>query len=1090
MKTIYTLSITAIMLVFFALPLWGNIPAQERAALIALYNSTNGDSWTDNSGWKDGILEADGFAAYGSENTWFGITCDAGNTTVTEIAIYSNNLTGNVPPELGNLTNLTNFEIAYNQLSGSIPPEFSNLSNLSSLSLYSNQLTGNIPTALGNLSNLISLRLGFNQLTGNIPAQFGALSSLATLDICNNQLTGSIPPELGNLSNLHSLYLYNNQLTGTIPPELGNLSSLYTLSIYNNQVSGSIPPELGNLSNLDTLRIHHIQLTGTIPPELGNLSNIKSFYLNNNQLTGTIPPELGNLSNVEILAVSGNQLTGSIPVELGNLSNLIHLSLRENQLTGSIPPVLGSLPSLIGLNLNDNQLSGSIPPELGNLASLKYFYLNGNAFSGEIPISLTNFTNLSIADIGYNVLFTADATLVAFLNSNDPDWANTQTIAPTNPAASAQSNTSIMLTWTPIPYTSDTGSYRVFYSTIPGGPYSFFDTTTDKTISQMEATGLAPGTQYYFVIQTHTDAHAGNQNALDSEYSQEVSATTPSPRIPPIERAALIALYNSTDGDNWLNNSGWKDGILEADGFAAFGTETYWYGINCDVTNTRVLRISLGTNYLAGTIPSQLGDLLHLTRLSLYNNQLTGGIPSELGNLTNLQTLHLNSTQLTGTIPAELGNLSNLQTLWLHSNQLTGPIPAELGDLSSIQTLYLNRNSLSGSIPIELGNLSTLTTLSLYSNQLTGDIPSQLGNLANLQVLYLFQNQLSGTIPTALCNLTNLTHLYLNDNQLTGSIPTEIGNLTNITHIRLNDNQLSGTIPTVLGSLSNLTNLYLAQNQISGTIPTELGNLSGLEILDLKANRLSGNIPTTLTNLTNINSNWSHIGYNSLYSSNAPLITFLDINFPYWSSTQTIAPNGVSIASASATSVTVSWTPITFTSFSGGYRVFHSDTPGGPYTLFDTTTDKTISQMEVTGLDPGTQYYFVIQTHTDAHLNNQNALDSEFSQEVSATTPGIITVTSPQKNDVYNARTVIHIQWDAPGFTGEVEIRLYMADETVNYLISDHQPVGTPLDYTVADTIAKGIYFIEVRQGSIFGRSGNFYIDNQSRIIQVPSPSG
>ena len=33
------------------------IPPQERVALIALYNSTNGDSWYDNTGWKTPPLD-------------------------------------------------------------------------------------------------------------------------------------------------------------------------------------------------------------------------------------------------------------------------------------------------------------------------------------------------------------------------------------------------------------------------------------------------------------------------------------------------------------------------------------------------------------------------------------------------------------------------------------------------------------------------------------------------------------------------------------------------------------------------------------------------------------------------------------------------------------------------------------------------------------------------------------------------------------------------------------------------------------------------------------------------------------------------
>jgi hypothetical protein len=402
-----------------------SISSLERQALIALYNYTNGDSWWINSGWKDPPLEPDGFAAIGSEGTWYGITVESDH--VTQIDLRWNGLTGTIPIELGNLSNLTG------------------------LILWTNFLSGSIPSELGNLSNL------------------------ETLELDSNYLIGSIPPELGNLSSLKYLVLYANQLTGSIPPELENLSNLEYLVLFANDLSGSIPPELGNLSNLRYLWIYGNNLSGSIPPELGNLSNLEDLDLNDNTLSGSIPAELGNLSNLEELWLDWNSLSGSIPAELGNLSNLLS------------------------------------------------FYLNGNKISGEIPTSLTNLTNLYDANIGYNALYTNDGTLITFLNEKDPDWAETQTIAPTGVSTSPYDATSIRVSWTPITYSSDPGGCMVSYSTIPGGPYTYFDITTDKTASSMIVTGLTPGTGYYFVVQTRTEAHTDNPNTVESEYSTEVS---------------------------------------------------------------------------------------------------------------------------------------------------------------------------------------------------------------------------------------------------------------------------------------------------------------------------------------------------------------------------------------------------------------------------------------------------------------------------------------------------------------------------------------------------------------------------------------
>ena len=153
-------------------------------------------------------------------------------------------------------------------------------------------MTGEIPAELGNLSNLQELALGGNHLTGEIPAELGNLSNLQILRLQENQLTGEIPAELSNLSDLHWLSLYNNQLTGAIPVELGDLSNLQILYLNQNQLTGDIPPELGGLANLYELYLADNQLTGAIPPELGGLANLYALYLADNPLTGCIPVEL------------------------------------------------------------------------------------------------------------------------------------------------------------------------------------------------------------------------------------------------------------------------------------------------------------------------------------------------------------------------------------------------------------------------------------------------------------------------------------------------------------------------------------------------------------------------------------------------------------------------------------------------------------------------------------------------------------------------------------------------------------------------------------------------------------------------------
>lgn len=398
----------------------GAIPQTERDALIALYNATDGANWTNRTNWRN-VGDTD-FNDPGTENTWFGVTCDAGNTMVTELDLSGNNLTGSIPTELEDLSNMQVLFLHTNQLSGSIPSQLGSLMNLEYLYLLYNNLTGSIPSELGNLSNLEYLSLGFNNLTGNIPTELGSLPILLGLGLYSNQLTGNIPTELGSLLTLEWLRLESNQLSGNIPTELGNLSSLFMLRLESNQLNGKIPTQLGGLSALETLRL------------------------------------------------SGNQLCGNIPTSLASLPNLVS------------------------------------------------------------------------TDIGYNALWTDDPTLQAFLNAEDPDWDQTQTIAPADIAAGSETSSSFVVSWTPILYIADDGWYEI---AIPGEIFSDgFETgdttlwgapaptspgyfmTVDKTDNSILVDGLQPGTEYQFVVRTVTEPHASNQNQVISDESAVVLVTT------------------------------------------------------------------------------------------------------------------------------------------------------------------------------------------------------------------------------------------------------------------------------------------------------------------------------------------------------------------------------------------------------------------------------------------------------------------------------------------------------------------------------------------------------------------------------------
>jgi Leucine-rich repeat (LRR) protein len=835
------------------------ISSTECNALVALYDSTNGANWNNKlGGWK----------AINTPCDWQGVTCSGGH--VTQIALWQDNLAGPLPIELNDLTYLQQLSLEFNQLTG-IPAELSGLiNNLDGLDLYSNQLTGGIPPALDDLVNLTFLSLGANQLSGSIPLWLsdGDHVNLAVLDLGDNQLTGSIPTQLGNLTNLQNLSLSFNQLTGSIPPELGNLVNLTQLSLWGNQLSGSIPPELGNLGSLTKLQLNRNQLSGSIPPELGNLTNLQNLHLNFNQLTGPIPSALGNLTSLTQLRLRNNLLSGSLP-NMDNLKNLQQLWLGNTLLSGEIPdsfteenlPTLTDLTLSCGLTSTDPNVIAFIDSILGPGWDVQCSPPVNDNFADALSINIDSIPYRDWEDTTLATTEVGDPTL--YCGSGDQGagsvWyrydATTDGLLTLDTTGSDYTDVTAVWTEASGALGDNIACINSGYSEIP-------------TRIMVEA-----GKTYYVeVVGDNDTVRNSGVLILVADFKPTIAFTScfAITGIPQAECEVLVALYDNTDGNNWLDKSG---------GWKAINTPCDWQGVACS------------------------GG--HVTDLTLIQNNLAGPLPTQLGNLTNLQRLDLELNQLTGGIPAELGILVNLTTLNLWSNQLTSGIPPELGNLVNLTWLALDSNQLSGNIPPELGNLVNLKGLELEDNQLTGSIPIQLGNLVNLTWLNLAYNPLisSGPIPPWLSNLTSLRYLNLNSNQLTGGIPSELGDLVNLTFLDLSNNQLTGPIPTQLDNLTSLTRLRLRNNQLSGNLPANIGNLTQLTLLRTDNNLLSGEIPFSITNLTGLTNLTLSCGLNS---TDPIVIAFLDEKSPGWQDSRCIPSNQPPVI----TSITAPVTPI------------------------------------------------------------------------------------------------------------------------------------------------------------------------------------
>lgn len=186
----------------------------DREALVELYNSTNGDNWTNHENWcTDKPL-----------SQWHGIrtTIINGKERVASIYLERNNLNGELPSEIGYLDKLEYITIYENKLSGELPSTFSRLKNLECIYAYNNNFTGSIPEGLCEMTKLKTIYFGSNQLSGCIPENIGDLTNLEKFSLYNNNLTGNLPESVVNLQSIKSFTVFGNRLSGTISDKIIN----------------------------------------------------------------------------------------------------------------------------------------------------------------------------------------------------------------------------------------------------------------------------------------------------------------------------------------------------------------------------------------------------------------------------------------------------------------------------------------------------------------------------------------------------------------------------------------------------------------------------------------------------------------------------------------------------------------------------------------------------------------------------------------------------------------------------------------------------------------------------------------------------
>ena len=290
--------------------------------------------------------------------------------------------------------------------------------------------------------------------------------------------------------------------------------------------------------------------------------HVYAINFENNNLIGTIPDSISKLSHLRQIQLADNSISGSIPSTIGQLSRLERFSAVGNEISGAIPESFWNLTDLQIVELRNNQLVGTLPNSIGNLTKLRFFSIFGNELMGPIPAEIGDLNELE----------------VLYLNGNDFSGY-------IPPEIGALSKLKV---------------FDLSNNQLSGViPESFANLTSLEifNVSNNNFSGFIP--QNLFALNIDDFRYSGNRFGS--------------------ERAALIALYNSTGGVHWVNNSGW---------LGEEGSECAWFGVVC--SSGLLTGISMPNNGMVGTIPDAIGDLWELKHLVTYNNHIDGVIPETI----------------------------------------------------------------------------------------------------------------------------------------------------------------------------------------------------------------------------------------------------------------------------------------------------------------------------------------------------------------------------------------------------------------------------------------------------------------------------
>ncbi|KAK9178998.1 hypothetical protein WN943_028192 [Citrus x changshan-huyou] len=316
-------------------------------------------------------------------NPFIKCDCSSQNGTVchiTQLKVYALNVVGVIPDELWNLTSLFNLNLGQNYLTGPLSPSVGNLTAMQYLNLAINALSGELPKELGQLTELLILGIGANNFSGPLPSELGSLSKLQELYIDSAGVSGEIPSSFANLQSLTKWWASDTRLTGRIPDFIGNWSKLTALRFQGNSFNGPIPSSFSNLTSVTELRISDLSNGSSKLAFIRDMKSLSILELRNNNISDSIPSNIGEYRSLQHLDLSFNNLGGSIPDSLFNLSSLTHLFLGNNKLNGTLPA--RKSPLLLNIDVSYNNLQGNLPSWINDQQNLQINVVANNLTIG------------------------------------------------------------------------------------------------------------------------------------------------------------------------------------------------------------------------------------------------------------------------------------------------------------------------------------------------------------------------------------------------------------------------------------------------------------------------------------------------------------------------------------------------------------------------------------------------------------------------------------------------------------------------------------------------------------------------------------